>query len=413
MREILNVKDILPAQPQQSFDSAVMKIHSMCPLDCKGCYEYDSPSGDRTILQQPREMPMEVVEAFGVRLSEDFCDNPPEAFSIVWHGGEPLLIDPDTFELAARILKKAVGSRTVIQHSVQSAGTLLSPEHLRVFQKFGFTVGISLNGGRKANDLLRVDHAGKSTYDKAVAGVRKMTHSDIYGAQFAGLLAVVDIRNDPVDVYSSLLSHDPLNMDLLLPHGNWGQRPLGLEDEKGRSNTPYGKWYASAFDAWWQSDDDVHIRTFESIMSLLVDGRSSVESVGTVYNDRSIVVNADGSYGMVDTLKTVPGQLQVTGMNVWNNSLKEASEFINSKAEALGATTLSRTCSTCPVANVCESGYVPHRFSPENNSLSNPSVYCLDLAYLISHIYGRLQEKALYNKVVNTISRTAIAGAIR
>jgi len=58
-------------------------------------------------------------------------------------------------------------------------------------------------------------------------------------------------------------------------------------------------------------------------------------------------------------------------------------------ARQLGLEGLSPTCQQCELVAVCGGGYYPHRYRPGSGFL-NPSVYCSDLAVLISHITSRI-----------------------
>lgn len=429
MPEMLDVKSVAEATaiPKAHLHTAVAKAHSRCPLNCNGCYVYNSPSGDTSWRDQPGAMSYETVEAFGYRLGEELNCHPstegsspsppaeeptlvpPARFEVIWHGGEPLLAGPSFYNNAVRMLRNAVSGSTVLEHKIQTAGTLLDDEFLEVFRRNNIRVGVSLNGNREANDRTRVDHAGRSTYDKAVHGIRLMTESTRYSKLFDRILAVVDLRNDPVETYKSLAAFGPPTIDFLLPHGNWHTPPAGLEDQERRNKVPYGKWYTAVFDAWFPAHADyIRIRTFDSIIQGLYGGKSSVESIGAKknglgYNDGLIVVETDGSLDMVDTLKSVPGQVGRTGFNVRDHSISEAMAHMATIAKSLGAATLADACIACPISKVCGGGYLPHRFD-EENSFAHRSVFCLDLAYIVAHIEGSLRKHAVYQSVVGSLS---------
>jgi len=52
-----------------------------------------------------------------------------------------------------------------------------------------------------------------------------------------GVLSVIDINSDPVEVYEFISNLGAENIDFVLPHFNWSNKPP-------RFNTKsYGKWY--------------------------------------------------------------------------------------------------------------------------------------------------------------------------
>ena len=384
----VNCEAVAPAIGQ-----AIMKAHSLCPLACEGCYVYDAPSGDDSWREQPKVMSEATVAVFADRLAEELEMNPRNEFFITWHGGEPLLAGPQFFANAVQIINEAVPDTTVIQHTIQTAGTLLDEEFLKVFRAHSIRVGVSLDGTREANDRHRVNHAGKSTYDDAVRGIRLMTESTRYEKLFSGILAVVDLANDPVETYESLLEYDPPYLDFLWPHGNWVTPPPGLETSEERRQTPYGKWYEQVFDLWFSRDRyKLGIRTFRSMMSALNDRPSGLESIGGGDNSGLVVIETDGSYEMVDTLKSVPGRVGRTGLDVRRNTMREAAEYIAMRSRFLGASALSEDCQSCPLVTKCGGGYTPHRYSRDKMFLNRSNLLPGHSIYLCTHIWKIIQR---------------------
>ena len=93
-------------------------------------------------------------------------------------------------------------------------------------------VGISLDGDRAANDLHRRYANGRSSYDQVLRAVA-LLRQERYRAMYAGLLATIDIRSDPVAVYRALADLEPPNLDFLLPHGTWDSPPPGARTQPG------------------------------------------------------------------------------------------------------------------------------------------------------------------------------------
>src|SRR5262249_18697556 len=59
-----------------------------------------------------------------------------------------------------------------VSHSFQTNGTLLSEEWADFITERRISVGVSIDGPQRLNDLNRGTRAGKRTFDKAVAGIR-------------------------------------------------------------------------------------------------------------------------------------------------------------------------------------------------------------------------------------------------
>jgi uncharacterized protein len=404
--QIQSIEDTAGAQPDP-ITGAILKVHSRCNLDCDYCYVYNL--GDSSYLEQPRLMSTDTVQAAGARIGEYLESAPLHSFGITLHGGEPLLAPPEWYEEAIPILRKFAPASKYLEMTIQTNGTLLTDRHLEVFRRQGVRVGVSLDGGREAQDHHRLDRGGRSTYDAALRGIERMTSSPRYQKLFAGILAVIDTQNDPAETYHALRNTLAPSIDFLLPHGNWHAQPAGLADRTLSSlgdpeaweHTPYGKWYAGVFDEWYPLDRQwVRIGTFDSILRLIRGKSSLVESIGGAAAD-TVVIETNGTYELVDTLNATPGRKAYTGMSVYRHGLEQASAYMQRKARAMGATALSEQCMQCPVVGQCGGGYIAHRSGPEaepGKEFTHPSVYCPDLAYTIAHVYGTVRKDALFHR---------------
>ena len=139
----------------------------------------------------------------------------------------------------ARALRRAIEPVCRLDLRIHTNGVRLDEELCELFLAERVMVGISLDGDRAANDLHRRYANGRSSYDqvlRAVALLRQERYRDIY----AGLLATMDVRSDPVAVYRALADLEPPNLDFLLPHGTWDSPPPGAGRARRDQRTPTG-----------------------------------------------------------------------------------------------------------------------------------------------------------------------------
>ena len=85
-------------------------------------------------------------------------------------------------------------------------------------------VGISIDGYRAANDRHRRYADGRSSYDQVIRAIG-LLRTPRFRHLYAGLLCTIDVANDPLAVYESLLELDPPRIDFLLPHATWDSPP--------------------------------------------------------------------------------------------------------------------------------------------------------------------------------------------
>ena len=235
-----------------------------------------------------------------------------------------------------------------------------------------------------------------------------MTEDMRYRHLFHGILSVVDIDTDPHEVFSYLKGLYPPAIDFLLPHGNWQDPPKGLETWEGRLDRPYARWMKTIFNEWFPQETlSLRIRTFDSIVHLLSNGRSNVESIGGEGGSGLVVIETDGSYELVDTLKSTPGRVSKIGKNVRQHSIHEASAYMARRAKQLGTMVLADECQTCPVKKACGGGYAPHRYSKEKG-FNNRSAFCFDLADMLTSIHGALMQHTITQRIMAEHENTTI-----
>lgn len=307
---------------------------------------------------------------------------------VILHGGEPLLLGVKRTREVLAVFRETIAPVTRLVLRMHTNGVLLSEEFLDLFLEYDVRIGVSLDGGRAANDLHRIDRRGRSSYDRVTAAL-DLLRRPAYRRLYSGILCTIDLRNEPVEVLESLLEQRPPRIDFLLPHATWEHQPEGLSaardlaDPKG-GPAPYARWLGDIFAAWDRTGRGVPIRTFDSVLAALHGRPSGTESLGLVPADL-LVIETDGTLEQADWLKTAYEGAAATGFDVFDNSLDEAAAHAGVMARQHGLDDLCDTCRTCPVVAVCGGGLYVHRFSP-GSGFQNPSVYCPDLIGLIGQI---------------------------
>ncbi|MEU8331407.1 FxsB family cyclophane-forming radical SAM/SPASM peptide maturase [Micromonospora sp. NPDC048839] len=360
------------------FSEFILKVHSRCNLACDYCYMYEL--ADRSALADPLLMAPAIFDHTCQRIGEHVRAHDQADVRIVLHGGEPLLVGaPNLVRMADRLREAVAPSQA--QVSVQTNGTLLTPRALSLLADARVRVGVSLDGDRTSNDRHRRYASGRSSYEEVDSALRLLAERP---DSYAGVLCVVDLAADPRQTYETLVSYRPPMVDFLLPHANWEAPP-----RRGEGPSPYGTWLAAAFDAWYDTSPRLtRVRLFEELINLLFGGRSRTESLG-LSPVAAVVINTDGAYEQVDTLRsTYPGAVG-TDLTVFTDSLDDVLRHPAVVARQLGVEALAVSCRACPVHRVCGAGNYAHRY--REGSFTNPSVYCPDLLLLIAHVERRLR----------------------
>jgi uncharacterized protein len=373
------------SRPAVALSQFVLKVHSRCDLACDHCYVYES--ADQSWRGRPLAISGDVVSRTAQRIAEHAASHRLGTVQVVLHGGEPLLAGRVKLGQIATELRSALAGICGLDLRIHTNGVLLDEEFCELFAEHDIRVGISIDGDRAANDRHRRYADGRSSYDKVVRAVG-LLRTGRFRHLYAGLLCTIDLANDPAAVYDSLMELDPPRIDFLLPHATWEDpppRPPGADDQ-------YADWLIAIFDRWIAAGRPAGVRTFESIISTLTGGDSLTEALGLAPT-ALVVIETDGTYEQVDSLKTAFEGAPVTGLNVFDHSLDAVGQHPGIAARQQGLAGLCQTCRDCPVVTSCGGGLYTHRYRAANGFV-NPSVYCADLLKLITHISDRSPQVA-------------------
>ncbi|GAA3147121.1 hypothetical protein GCM10010521_37910 [Streptomyces rameus] len=364
------------------FRTFILKVANRCNIDCDYCFVFNSK--DQAARRLPARMDLAVVRAAARQIGEHASAHRLRAIHLVLHGGEPLLVGVGHMADLLQAVRDSVPAGTRVLFELQTNGTLLSGAWLDLFEQYEVAVGVSLDGPPRANDRHRLTHTGRSSAASAVRGIELLRSRPHL---FAGLLAVVDLANDPVEVHDYLAAFEPPVIDFGLPHATHDDPPHRSDP----SVPEYGLWMSRVYDAWLARPEYGHsVRMLEDIVALTSGVRGSVETLGLA-PPTSVVIESDGSIEAVDTLRSVEEGATWLGLDVLRHSFDEALSHPKLLHRQHGKEALAEQCRACPLVGVCGGGYLPHRFS-EAQGYRNPSVYCADLEYLIRHVQGSLRQ---------------------
>lgn len=365
-----------------TIDTVLLKVASRCNLDCTYCYVFNM--GDDGWRRQPKRLSDEVERAVLARLSE-LLGRQGRPFSVVLHGGEPLLLG------AARLKRLFASLREVVPPCglhVQTNGTLIDDDVLDTCAQYGVGVSISLDGPEDLNDRFRLDLRGRGSFARVLSAVERLKAHPAADALFSGLLAVVDPHSDPIEVYRFFKEVATPSVDFLYRDGNHSVLPFGKASVR---STEYGEWMCALLDLYLADPNPPRIRVLDDMIKLALGGAARKEGLG-VSDYGIVVIDTDGSINKNDTLKSTRSAADTFSArwSVLTDSLSDVvqtREFL-SYHEAQRPT--STACVTCPDLAVCGGGMPTHRWR-DDNGLDNPSVFCADQRLLIARIRDYLR----------------------
>ncbi len=363
-------------------NTLVLKVASRCNLNCTYCYMYNM--GDSSFKDQPKFMSDNVVDALieKVRLHCDLHDI--KLFSFAFHGGEPLLAGEDFFRKFTTKAKERLLPVIIPQFLIQTNAVLITREWSVLLDELDIQVGISLDGTKAAHDAFRVDHAGRGSYEQVVKGLSMVQQNTSRNLE-AGVLCVINIDSDPVEIYHHFKSLHINNVNFLWPDANYTHLPVRPKQMSEPAPTPYGDWLIRLFDVWFNDDrNQMSIQYFRKLIHAILGRQVVSDTIGTG-NNEVLIIETNGGIESLDVLKICGEAFTKNNTNILTHTIDEAIQTPLARLYQLSHKNLNAQCVTCPIVEICGGGYLPHRYSIENG-FDNPSIYCRDLLKLISHV---------------------------
>lgn len=238
----------------RTFGTVVLQPTTFCPWACDYCY---LPTKDLRLS-------MDVSVAAAV--AESICDQDfPGCVEVVWHGGEPLAAGLERF---VGLLEPFEALRCAgrVRHAVQTGAGLVTPGWCELFDDYGFTVGVSIDGPEWAN-VQRHDRSGRAAYGRIMRGIATLRS---HGIDFSAIAVVTPTTVHRADELAEFFEH------LGCTHVGFN-----IEEHEGANDTRPGIGAAEAR-AFWAAllrrraaGSALRVRELDRLFSFLRDCRSN------------------------------------------------------------------------------------------------------------------------------------------
>lgn len=366
-------------------DTVLLKVASRCNLDCTYCYVYHM--GDESWRSLPKRMSEDTQAAVSLRLRE-LRTAQGRPFSIVLHGGEPLLLGATGLGRLLGELRRALGFGCGI--SIQTNGVLLNDEILDLCADQQVSLSVSLDGPPLIHDRFRVDRAGRASHARVMEGVSALKAHPSSAFLFSGVLAVVDPSTSPDEVYDWFRGLGVPSVDFLYRDGNHSSLPHG---KASAGSTEYGRWITRVLDRYVADPAPFRIRMLDDLIKLALGGVGVKEGVGlTDYG--ILIIDTDGAVKKNDTLKSSAlRDVFSAAWNVHSHSLADVAASDEFRAYHLAQRPSSSVCAACSHLRICGGGMMTHRYA-DANGYDNPTVFCADQTVLIERVHEHVDFHA-------------------
>ncbi|MBF5058840.1 cyclophane-forming radical SAM/SPASM peptide maturase YhhB [Candidatus Neptunochlamydia vexilliferae] len=363
------------------FSSFLIKVASRCNLNCAYCYMYQH--ADQSWKDKPLVLSEKHQQLFVDRLYDYAQEKSLDKVLVIYHGGEPLIFGADKLVNFSKAIKKRLDTISCqVDFGIQTNGTLLKEEHLKLFVDENISVSLSIDGPKKIHNVYRLDHKGNPSFDKVYRALALLKK---YPQIFSGCIAVINVNYSPRELFQFFSENEVEEFNILLPDANYTSPPIGRD----QNPDVYIDWLIEAFDCWSAEFPHIQCKFFESIILALLGKSGQTDALGL--GDVSLLnIETDGMYHDLDVLKITKEGYSSLGIGLETAPISAAAQSKNIEVhrKLLSKEGLSKTCLACKHVDICGGGSVPHRFGTEG--FDNPTIYCKEMYALIDHISEKL-----------------------
>jgi uncharacterized protein len=160
---------LTPATAPPRIEVVVVQPTPFCNIDCAYCYLPDRSNTAR-ISQET------IAVLFGKVFDSGWA---AEEVTAIWHAGEPLVMPVAFYREAFATIARLCPPGIEMSHSIQTNGMLITDEYCALFRDWRVKLGVSLDGPRPIHDAKRRTRAGQGTFDRTMAGIRRLQANDV------------------------------------------------------------------------------------------------------------------------------------------------------------------------------------------------------------------------------------------
>ena len=187
-----------------------------CNLACSYCYEGNGKNckyPDKIKINRNfKEAKARLIDYLDQLYNYNQCS----LTRVIWHGGEPTLVD---CELLDEIMQDQKDKGHNIEWGIQSNGTLITEEYASVLSKHGVMIGVSIDGLRDQHNKYRVFKNGNPTFDIIMRNIDLLQSK---GVTCGGLITITDNNIDHlIEIYDLFAEKNMnFNFNALFPNDN-------------------------------------------------------------------------------------------------------------------------------------------------------------------------------------------------
>ena len=358
-------------------DTIVLRTTNECNLRCTYCYDcgnHDSKISRQIATNQFEKNEDAIID--DVRKILSHSKRP----RLIFHGGEPLLVDADLLSDFCTRLYKILP----IKFSIQTNATLIDSKVIKFFKDNEISVGISLDGADKIQNGARNFKNGTNSFDTVMQKIKLLQGENI---RFGAVISVNKLHIGQEQKLYDFLAENRLKCNIrpVFATKNGDNSLVMTTDE-------YISFFNNLFDIWYE-DKDKRVSTgqitdfYEQVQRALSQNvlRKSCECSPNCFAN-FISLDTNGEVYSCNRLYNIE---EFHYGNIRNLSIAEieakAYKLIEQRTKAIEI-----KCASCENLKDCYGGCPAEAYSTYG-TISEPSNYC----HIRTEIAKHVKEKVL------------------
>lgn len=341
----------------------IFRTTNECNLRCKYCYDANNHDNEiskniatKTFLENEKAILQDMKKIL----------NGEKRPKIIFHGGEPLLVDANVLDDFCGSLLKEMPARL----SIQTNGTLINEDTIKLFEKYNINVGLSLDGANEYQNSARIFKSGKNSFSTVMEKIKLLNAKNVH---FGIIISINKLHLGAEKELYDFIADNNLNCNIRPVYSS-----LNGDNSLVMSSDEYIMFFKNLYDIWY-NDSQKRVSTrqinefYKELKKVVTnDYRDRIcECSNSCFLD-FISLDPYGELYSCNRLYNIP---EFYYGNIRNMSMDE----VKKKAERLALERLiyvSDECKECNIFNKCYGGCPAEAYS-SYGTINHKSDFCL------------------------------------
>ena len=326
----------------------IIKLTEKCNYKCSFCRYANHRQNDDGVSE-------ELINKMVLESIKYNIANGTNNINVIFHGGEPLLYGHERLLPVLKFIQKNTPEDFSVEYSVQTNSSLITEEWIKIFKKYGFDVGISLDGPPELNGHMMTN--SEDAVKNALDVYRTLKEHGVH----CGFLSV--ITNSHLSKLNSffdfLMDNDIDSIGLCYCYSKMDGN--NVDPEK------LGKWLIDFYELYFSAPKRIHIREFDMITRRVLKHPHNACSMSCRKNCGTyLTLTPNGYIEFCDDYDLDFGRKNALG-NLYEQSLEDivkGDQYQLLRGSALDI--VEKKCKICDVYTLCRGGCARNDVSGQN-----------------------------------------------